>query len=51
MTEPCKEPGCESTVTYVRIVVEGARLENTSATKVVYLTCSKGHVHAYDVPA
>ena len=45
----CKE-GCGETVQYQRKIVKGVRdVDDDKKTKTVYLTCSKGHTHAYQL--
>ena len=45
---PCKEPGCDKTVTYEREVVHGFKSGAKGSKHVsVYLTCADDHTHKY----
>jgi len=49
---PCKRAGCTETVRYVPMKVPGALKDNKQRERrstVVYLRCSNGHVHPYEV--
>lgn len=46
---PCKEPGCNQTVTYERKVVRGFKQLREEPRHVsVYLTCANDHTHKYE---
>jgi hypothetical protein len=48
----CKEPGCDQKVDYEPKPIPGMELKKDSSSnksKVVYLECSKGHIHPYTV--
>ncbi len=47
----CKENGCSEKVIYEQIVVKAFTQKREASTpKIVYLSCSKGHIHPYEVP-
>jgi hypothetical protein len=48
----CREPGCAESVVYKRKIVLGLgryRRQNEPRTKIIYLTCSRGHTHRYEL--
>ena len=58
MDIPCKTSGCDEKISYRPMKVYGVveieeklRGSNSKSTKIVYLSCPKGHTHPYEVPA